>query len=940
MTNYDGISYNTENVNMEAYIQFIETMSENTDDYLFLQDLATNRFWYSKSISRRYALQDKGLPYCYPEEIMKIVYPNDRRALEEDLSEVARGEKDIHDMEYRWVDRDGNIVWISCRGSLVRDVNGAPLYLVGRVSDMVLKHKVDSMTGLFNKVKMMEDLTKFFEKNDKGFCIVMGVDNFKNINIRFGRDYGDKVLKDLAKVIESIVGNPLQIYRLEGDCFAVHLPFAVKEDVLIAYEQIKGNLAEEYTVSMGAVPYEEISDRDVSLVYQYAEEALDKAKKNGKNRVVFFLEDDYNKKISEIELLEEIRESVKNGCTGFSLVYQPQVESKSHRLYGAEALLRYESPKKGRVFPDQFIPLLEETGLICPVGLWVVETALKDCKKWREKNPDFHVSVNVSYVQLKQESVVDRVLELLKESGLPGEVLTLEVTESMQLQDFKHYNDLFYRWKNAGIEISVDDFGTGYSSLAYLKNLNIDEIKIDRCFVTGIQFSSYNYRLISNMLELAKESEIRVCCEGVELEEEMMVLEDLNTKLMQGYLFAKPCDRDEFERLYIDNEVPEYCQRIQTTIMRGNVKRFESQGKERTGDSEFHYEDILKATGIGLWVILIDEKNGTYEMFADDNMRRVLAVDRDLTPEECYQHWYSRISDGYYDYVNRNVALMIEQPVTVQLEYSWTHPVQGQVSVRCVGIRTEDRDGKICLEGYHRNNSELEKTQFLSEEVTTETFEFNESRGRIFFHTGRTLLAGDDVHEYNFPECWLEGGMVHPHFKEKFKEMCTNISEQEEINDFELMLKNKQGGYSWFKMTTRHLGDTDIDKNTGVVHLTIANKERRQELENLRIRTFYQAILGEPIAFVELDLESRQVLETGGLWRGYTELEEIGLVEFLEKADYTELEQSGKTSYRCVSEYEIRGEIRPVEMVLHIVKGPFSANKYALIYLKDIEFAK
>ncbi len=942
MANYKETEMNMNaDVTMESYIQFITTMSESTDDYLFLQEIATDKVWFSKLISKRYCLQDKGEDHCCVQDMVQIVYPNDRRALEEDLNRIVRGESDVHNMEYRWVDRNGDIVWISCRGRVVCDKNGTPLFLMGRVSDTALRHKVDAMTGLFNKVKMSEDLTSFFEKSDAGFCIVLGIDNFKNINIRFGRDYGDEVLKDLAKLIENIVGNPLQIYRLEGDCFAVHLPYAVKEDVLIAYEQIQSNLTEEYTVSMGAVPYAEVSNKDVGLVYQYAEEALDKAKKNGKNRVVFFMEDDYNKKISEIELLEEIRNSVKNGCQGFSLVYQPQVESKSHRLYGAEALLRYESPKKGRVFPDQFIPLLEETGLICPVGLWVVENALKDCKKWRQKNPDFHVSVNVSYVQLKQESVVDRVLELLKESGLPGEVLTLEVTESMQLQDFKHFNELFFRWKNAGIEISVDDFGTGYSSLAYLKNLNIDEIKIDKCFVSGIQFSSYNYRLISNMLELAKESEIRVCCEGVELEEEMMVLEDLNARLLQGYLFAKPCEKAEFEKLYIDNEVPEYCQRIRTTIMRGNVKPVESKPQEKVGDYvDFRYEEILKVTGMGLWVIRIDEKNGTYEMFADENMRRVLAVDRDLTPEECYQHWYSRISDGYYDYVNRNVALMIEQPIMVQLEYTWTHPVQGQISVRCVGIRVEDKDGKICLEGYHRNISNLEQTQFLAEEVSQETFEYSERWGRIFFHTGRTLIAGEDVHEYEFPECWIESGVVHPHFCDIFRETFTNIGEKEEVTDFELMMKTKQGDYSWFKLSTRHLGENEVDKNTVLVQLTIANKERRQELENLRIRTFYQAILGEPIAFIEMDLESRQVLETGGLWKGYTKLEEERIAEFLKYVDFDEVARIGKTSYRRISEYDIHGEKRPVEVVLHIVKGPFSANMYALLYLKDIEFAK
>ena len=166
-------------------------------------------------------------------------------------------------------------------------------------------------------------------------------------------------------------------------------------------------------------------------------------------------------------------------------------------------------------------------------------------------------------MQLEEENIVDDVLDILKASGLPGEALTLEVTESKQLQDFVHFNEVFERWKKTGIEISVDDFGTGYSSLAYLKELRVDEIKIDRCFVSGIQFASYNYHLVSNVLELAKDANIRVCCEGVEKKEEMKVLGELNTYLMQGYLFSKPCPKEEFEKLYINNGEPEYYQRLQ-----------------------------------------------------------------------------------------------------------------------------------------------------------------------------------------------------------------------------------------------------------------------------------------------------------------------------------------------------------------------------------------
>ena len=1251
MKTYEDIIDNSSEgcVDINTHIEFLRTLNESTDDYLFLWDIKLDQFWYFGNISEHYALQDMGRPYCTPDEILKIVYPKDKDALLEDLEQVASGQNDIHNMEYRWLDRDGNVVWISCRGKARLDNNGCPYTMIGRVSDTALRHKVDSMTGMFNKIKMSEDLQEIVSSGKAGFLVLLGVDNLKDINIQYGRECGNQVLKKAAKVLEDVTGNPLQIYRLDGDCFAIHLSLETNEEVQAVYEEVQNRLQDVCTVSAGAVSYEELLIKDSGIVYQYAEDALDKAKKAGKNTLVFFSVDDFNQKIFQLELLQELKNSVKNGCEGFSLYYQPQVEAKSYKLFGAEALLRYESPTRGRVFPDDFIPLLEETGLICTVGLWVIETALKDCKKWRETNPDFHVSVNVSYVQLKQKDIAERVMEILNESGLPGEVLTLEVTESMQLQEFTYLNKIFYKWKKAGVEISVDDFGTGYSSLAYLKSLKIDEIKIDRCFVSGIQFSAYNCRLLSNMLELARSSQIRVCCEGVEVEEEMKVLEGLRTNLMQGYLFAKPCDKEEFERLYIQNGVPEYCERIHPSeedeeeiiqdvlanseylenvmgamediiyvsdidtyelyylnpagcsmtgvydykgkkcynVLQGknspcefcnnkclSKNRFEiweqqndylnrnfihkdklvtwkgktarleiavdvteqeivtksvqeklnfaqsvlESVKALSGEADmkvatqgllasigeyyqadrafiferdifysnlwnnteewcqegvaskkeymqgisqsvsdrwmeifktkdcvvvedvdslcetspeewdiftghqvkkllgvairkggeiigimgvdnpkycetdgthiqtlamfwerrlkrqkaeerldellnFHYRDILKATEVGLWVIRIDEENQRFEMFADENMRRIMGAGKELTPEECYAHWYNGINDGYHDYVERSVNKMIETRGVVQLQYTWTHPFLGEVMVRCIGVRVEDKSGKICLEGYHRIISDLDETQFVSEDPSSETFEFNQKKGTIYFHTDRSLLDGEEKRETNFPQCWIEQGIVHPHFAEEFQEIFSDMSDRADINGLELRLKSKQGEYSWFKVTTRKMGKELRDKNTCLVQLNEANQERLMELENMRMQDFYHASLSEALAFAELDLESGQILEMGGFWSEIQrninadmnfilryiatkqsiddeDLEVEALENVSNYPTYEDLQQllyNGKTTQRLTFRRRFRGIWHWVELVIHIFKEKYTENTYALLYVKDVD---
>lgn len=189
---------------------------------------------------------------------------------------------------------------------------------------------------------------------------------------------------------------------------------------------------------------------------------------------------------------------------------------------------------------NEVIPVLEQSGLICPVGLWVLREALRLCRRWRETFPEFHISVNMSYRQLEQASIAEDVLDLVNSSGVPGSALTIEITESMELVDYPQLNQLFCRWRRYGIQISVDDFGTGYSSLGRLKDMEIDEIKIDRCFVTNVQNSAYNYRLLNNTLDLADTSSVRTCCEGVDTVEELHVLRELRCSLVQGYLFAKP----------------------------------------------------------------------------------------------------------------------------------------------------------------------------------------------------------------------------------------------------------------------------------------------------------------------------------------------------------------------------------------------------------------
>lgn len=682
------------------YLNVLEILSKSTDAYLFLWDIARDENWFFGAVDQEYALRDKGKPTNTTAEMEEIIYPADRAMLHDDLQEIINGTKTQHDMQYRWVNRQGEVVWISCRGRVIPDDKGKPFVMIGRVSDVAMKYLYNPLTRLFNKTKMLKDLKKEFLLTNAGYFMLLDIDNLGDVNLKLGRRYGDSIIKDFAKVLEKIAQSQ-KFYHVENNSFAICMNVQSEHEVCDFYEKLQMEMSEKCTISAGVVPNNNMF-QDENNLYDCAVQTLIKAKKNGKNTIYFFTREDLEKRIQEVEFLSELQESIRNNFEGFYLCYQPQVKAGNYHLYAAEALIRYHSKTRGKVAPDEFISMLEQSNRINQVGLWILETALNQCKLWREHIPDLRISVNFSTVQLKEKNIADKVMDILEKVGLPGNALTIEITESIQLQEVQFISNILNRWRSMGIEISIDDFGTGYSSMSYLKQLHVDEIKIDKMFVEGIEEATYNYRLVNNMIEFAKNNAIRICCEGVEDMRELAVLEGLSPSIIQGYLFDQPCDTEEFERSYIIKDTAEYKKRMEFVH-----KLYEYKEKMRV--FYFNAKDILRKTNLGLWIIRINEEEQYYEMHADDTMERVMSVDRKYTPQECYHYWHDRIKEGYEDYVDKNVRHMIETDKVVQLQYPWNHPTQGEVIIRCTGRRVEDTDGMITLEGYHRILSNIEE---------------------------------------------------------------------------------------------------------------------------------------------------------------------------------------------------------------------------------------
>ncbi len=685
------------NDGFETTLKLIETINRSTDDYLFVWDIKADTRWFFGDIDKNYDIRKNGSETNSTPDMLKIIHPADRGAVLDSLNQIVNGEKDTHNMDYRWINRKGQKVWINCHGTVIRDGEDKPYLMMGRVSEENLRHLYNPLTALWNKNKLRTDLKGYLSKS-KGYLMFLDIDSLATLNLTHGRDWGDTLLKEIAEFCENLE-KVLAAYHVDHNYFALVLDVESQEEAMERYLTIKQTMAGKCTFTASAVPIDNTLFLDETQLLDSVNMTLKKAKNISNNRIEFFSSEDLSKKISSLELLEELKQSIDNNFEGFEIYYQPQIRAGSYEIYGVEALLRYNSQTRGRVFPDEFIPVLEESRLIKKVGLWVLEQALTQCKKWRQFLPNLHISVNFSALQFEDNDLAERVIEKVTQADLPGDALTVEITESVELHNSPRLVNTIKKLKFYNINFAIDDFGTGYSNLSYLKQMNVDEIKIDRVFVSGIEKETYNHNLISNVIEFARGNAIRTCCEGVESTRELVTLELLLPDIIQGYLFDKPNTVEGIERAYIDKSSNEYAER-QAFIN----KIFEL--KEKIGFVHFDPKDILHENGVGLWIMRLGGSGG-HELHMDKTMAQLTGVANQSTPKESFEYFYKNIHPDCLPEVETCLSKMKLGEKAVQIEFTWCHPSLGDLLVRFSGKRVKNSSGHTVLEGYYRNITDV-----------------------------------------------------------------------------------------------------------------------------------------------------------------------------------------------------------------------------------------
>lgn len=542
----------------------LEIIAECMDDYLYVFDLQNNKMEISQSALDRFKISETHMRNA-KQEIMSAVYEEDRTMFAKHMQAVMDGKEKVHDIHYRWLDKNGLPVWVNCRGVVIDDEDGKPGYLVGCLNETGNQRRADNVTGLLGGMEFCDYLRSQKKPVTTGFLMHIGIDDFAAVNETHGSNYGDYVLKSVADCMKECLSGNQRLYHLVADQYVIVDLDSTSMDDAIQLKKKIGEKIDEFIISE---KYEVVFSAsagviDASTVAEGYEEcrkkfefSLKKAKRMGKNNIYFYRQEDYEKFQRNGRIISALRSSIANGCEGFEVYYQPIVDCVSGRVIGAEALMRYTMvTEEGKEWlsPVEFIPLLEKSGLIIPAGRFVLNEAAKMCREIQQYIPEFRVNVNISYYQIEHGKIADKILTAVRDNGLTPDCICIEMTES----GFMDMTPVFCKFRKVleenGIQFVIDDFGTGYSNLHCISDMNPGYVKMDKDFTAKAMSCERDYELFKKIIEMVHSIGIRICVEGIEKEDWHLKMKELQADYLQGYLFGKPCEKKKFMEEFVCN---------------------------------------------------------------------------------------------------------------------------------------------------------------------------------------------------------------------------------------------------------------------------------------------------------------------------------------------------------------------------------------------------
>lgn len=545
---------------------------------------------FATGYSKKDVYKKKWVEFILPEEkcfYIKTLY-----------NRILQGEK-VQNLETQVLCKDGSCIDVLWNSNILYNFSGQPMYIVSMGVDITESKRADrklmesyeqlevtheelvatkeelkqqfeevrkmayydNLTGLPNRRQFMENLSQVMKKvkskNNKIALFFLDLDNFKIINDTVGHVFGDILLKNVGKRLKEHLSECDIIARLGGDEYVLmkcnltdnKQVSNIADKILKIFKNSWYLERHEFyiTTSVGITVYPD-DGTDVQTLLKNADTAMYKAKEMGRKNYKFFNKAMNIQIIEKLNMENSLRHAVEK--QEFELYYQPQIDIKTNKIVGLEALIRWVHPTMGIVLPMQFIPLAEETGLIIPIGEWVLRTACVQIMKLMEKGyNDVNISINLSVSQFMQQNMVETIADIVKETGINPKQLELEITESIAMYDLDFAIKVLNKIRDMGIKVALDDFGTGYSSLNYLKLLPINTLKIDKSFVHDIAKGPNEAAIVKAVIELAHNMDLTVTAEGVETKKQLEFLRKENCETAQGFLFSKPMSYNKIENL-------------------------------------------------------------------------------------------------------------------------------------------------------------------------------------------------------------------------------------------------------------------------------------------------------------------------------------------------------------------------------------------------------
>lgn len=563
---------------------------QGAKDGLWDWNLKTNQVYFSPRWKSMLGWEETEISHHLDEWFSRI-HPDDFETVKALLVAHLEGTTPDFEGEYRMLHRDGSYRWMLCRGLAVYANSGKVARIAGSLTDITSRKRTekqllhdalhDALTDLPNRALFMDRLERSLERHKRNpnylFAVLfLDLDRFKLVNDSLGHVVGNHLLVEISRRLQACIRAEDTVARLGGDEFVILLEVLdCPSDATRVAERIQQTLAQPFnlnghemfvTVSIGialtATEYEQPEE-----MLRDADTAMYRAKALGKSRYEVFDTSMHTHAVTLLQLETDLRYAIER--QEFELHYQPIVALKTDRLSGFEALVRWRHPQRGLVNPGAFIPIAEETGLINPIGWWVLQEACQQMQQWQQQfslQPPLSISVNLSGKQLAQPDAVTRVEQILQITGLNPATLKLEITESSIMENAESTIARLQQLKALGIQLSIDDFGTGYSSLSYLYRFPIDTLKIDRSFINTMDVELEKLELVRTIATLAWNLNMDVVAEGVENDSQLTYLKSLGCEYAQGYLFSRPVDRQATEQLIITSlQLHQSITPIQTT---------------------------------------------------------------------------------------------------------------------------------------------------------------------------------------------------------------------------------------------------------------------------------------------------------------------------------------------------------------------------------------